>query len=218
MDYDVNPMTSVVLSDIDGVLIDSANAVLASYRTAFKVKGLGLPDHIFWDHIWGNSWKEASLQMENCWCGEQDWDGIHYLKGQLFEDLLATGSTDIMRQNDLLCTVLESVFCRSDLEIQFVTGGSHKASLLKMQWLEKVRSRPFWTTFPLHHSLDKKDPDTWRALMSSWDPRSVIVIEDDMDVCRVLQTHIPCCQILFAPFGKASKCQLMDKPQSSSRT
>lgn len=196
--------TTVVLSDIDGVLIDSAHAVWQSYKSAFKIKGINLPDYIFWENIWGNSWRVACLEMENTFCGEQDWEAIHYLKGQLFEDLLQPGDPCVMQQNDLICTALESLFFRADADIELVTGGSQKASILKMQWLAKVRSRPAWTEIKLHHSMDKKHPDSWRTLLSPHVKKhnTVVVIEDDTDVERMLKNHFPTVQVLNAAFGE----------------
>ena len=202
---------SVVLSDIDGVLIDSAKAVFESYKTAFHFRGISLPEHIFREMIWGNSWLQACHEMEHCWSGKQDWSAIHDLKQEAFENMLETGNPAAMRVNDLLCAILETLFGRNDVDLRLITAGSVRASQLKMEWLAKVRCRALWSALPIAAGMDKKHPDTWRSIASYHEPDRIVVIEDDQDVLNVIHTKFPKIQTFQVTFGELRKVREMDK-------
>lgn len=204
---------NVVLVDIDGVLLNSANAVLTSYRIAFNVKGHDLPDHVFYEDIWGNNWSIACLCLKKRY-GLLDWNSIHHLKQRAYFDLLNTGSSDIMQHNDLICSVLELLFNRSDVEVRLVTGMSQSSAIATMQWLEKIRVRTGWSVLSISAGLDKRHSDTWRSLFSRLKPKSLqsdcYVIEDDLRVVQVLRSFG--CQTVYIPaFGHAKVSSYKEK-------
>lgn len=178
----MNP-EQLLVTDIDGVLINSKAAVLNAYQAAFLRHGIRLSESQFDRMIWGHDWKAAKANLREDavfdYLSDTDLDNIREYKNKIFNEAPILVS-------DIACALVSSLSL--SMQVILATGGSRAATQHKIDQLVKQKGNG-WSEYFVVCEVNKHEHQFWLDLCSrlGFHPRNLVVIDDDPDVITCIK-------------------------------
>lgn len=166
-------MNTIIFCDIDGVLVDSKEAIYQAYKLAFVNQNFEFTKKLFDKYFWFQSWDINYLQtiFPNI-----DLEKLRVNKQAIFKNKLKQQyKYNEYKYNDNLHRIL-TAFTISGTPVILVTSGSKEATELKLR-----TKKQFWVT--IDYVKNKHDTLYWQELKAIFNADHHILIDDDFHAC-----------------------------------
>jgi len=157
-----------IISDIDGVLIDSKNSIFLAYKRAFELQNYHFEFSDFEKLLWNQSWDFQRIINH--------YPNIDSVK--LRKDKQHIFKTLLLNYNSDLITLLNSFNKLEEINLILITGGSEEATQYKLIKMNLSYNK-------LICSAKKHDISFWLELKHSILDSIIWLIDDDDSVCNL---------------------------------
>jgi len=155
-------MRILAVFDIDGVLVNSKEAVYEAYNSVMHLKR-----EDFNTLVWNNPWKTASSSLGLL---ESDAWEIHQKKNRVFPKY-----AHLIHPDPLALSFLRGFLSSPSVDIVLATGGSKESTAVKLRMLPREVMH-----LRVLHQVTKRSLGFWRGLKKDYPGRLLLAIDDDI--------------------------------------